>query len=499
MKSLLALIISISSSATFCLGQNIKIVVESEISEDSLLNVASTRRLADSLKVLAWSDSMRSAIDKKYSENVVSRQLDSIRQLKMPTLAKQRKLDSISNRAGNLRKELDIKQTQLQEKLTRRYDDWANSLGKKLNSDSSGLRMLGVPSTSLPTNGLPAESVDVPSVPNTTIHSPAEPEIPVLNTLDFSELAMSEQLTNVNRNLSIPSMDQLHSMEQNITEFTGPLEEYKEKLAIAKGSLGDPSRLADEALTGVTEVNGVTGELNAAKAAQTNNEFMQTADQMKEGGALMEQLQNSSLDHFEEKEAAVQAAMTQLSKYKERYPSVGSLSEIKKENWLPKNGLKGVSFRNRIRYGLNFAFQNNRDTLLIDLYPTVSYRITGRFELGAGLMYRVKGVKTDLSVDQYRPVWGTSMFAVVKTFKAIYLRMETDATSYPVITATDGAPYRDWRWTFLSGIQTNFKLSRQLSGNLQMLYAFDKSLKDVFPDRLSLRFGIQYKLRPKAR
>lgn len=446
---------------------------------------------------------MRSAIDKKYSEDVVSRQLDSIRQLKMPTLEKQRKLDSISNHAGNLRKELDVKQTQLQEKLTRRYDDWANSLGKKLNSDSSGLRMPGVPSTSLPSTGLPAKSrLDVPSVPNITNLSPALPEIPVLNTLDFSELAMSEELTNVNRNLSIPSMDQLHSMEQNITDFTGPLEEYKEKLAIAKGSLGDPSdpsRLADEALTGVTEVNEVTGELDAAKAARTNNEFLQTADKMKDVGTVMDQLQSPAFNHFEGKQAAMQAAMTQLAKYKEKYSSIGSLSEIKKETWLPRNGLKGVPFRNRIRYGLNFAFQNNRDTLLIDLYPTVSYRITGRLEMGAGLMYRVKGVKTDLSVDQYRPVWGTSLFAVVKTFKAIYLRMETDATSYPVITATDGVPYRDWRWTFLSGIQTNFNLSRQLSGNLQMLYTFDKSLKDVFPDRLSLRFGIQYRLKPKAR
>lgn len=86
---------------------------------------------------------------------------------------------------------------------------------------------------------------------------------------------------------------------------------------------------------------------------------------------------------------------------------------------------------------------------------------------------------------------------MVKTFRSVYIRFESDATSYPEYTNTEGEAYRDWRWTFLSGIQTNFKLSRQLSGNIQMLYNFDKSLKDVFSDRLSLRFGVQYKLKAK--
>jgi len=45
------------------------------------------------------------------------------------------------------------------------------------------------------------------------------------------------------------------------------------------------------------------------------------------------------------------------------------------------------------------------------------------------------------------------------------------------------------------GIQTNFKLSKRLIGNVQMLYNFDSSLKDGFPEKLTARVGVQYALK----
>ena len=83
-------------------------------------------------------------------------------------------------------------------------------------------------------------------------------------------------------------------------------------------------------------------------------------------------------------------------------------------------------------------------------------------------------VNTDnFTFDQRNPVWGLSTFAVVKTFKSIFLRFEMDGNSFPKTTAPDQSSYRDWRWTFHSGIQTNFKLGKLWTGNIQMLYNFD--------------------------
>ena len=92
------------------------------------------------------------------------------------------------------------------------------------------------------------------------------------------------------------------------------------------------------------------------------------------------------------------------------------------------------------------------------------------------------------------PVWGTNVFGLAKIVKSISLRIELDRSSHPLQADEDGSTYSYSRWTFLTGIQSNFKIS---NGNIKMLHDFDKSLKDVFPDRLLLRFGVQYKLSKK--
>ncbi len=52
-----------------------------------------------------------------------------------------------------------------------------------------------------------------------------------------------------------------------------------------------------------------------------------------------------------------------------------------------------------------------------------------------------------------------------------------------------------WRWSFYTGIQTNFKISKKWTGNVQMLYNFDSSLKDGFPEKMAARVGVQYNLK----
>jgi hypothetical protein len=97
--------------------------------------------------------------------------------------------------------------------------------------------------------------------------------------------------------------------------------------------------------------------------------------------------------------------------------------------------------------------------------------------------------------DVKNPLWGTTTFVVAKTFKAIFIRVEMDGTSFPRSSTSDPAASRDWRWSFLSGVQTNFRISTQCTGNVQMLYNFDNQLKNAFPEKLSLRIGVQFALR----
>ncbi len=139
-----------------------------------------------------------------------------------------------------------------------------------------------------------------------------------------------------------------------------------------------------------------------------------------------------------------------------------NLEALPKNSWLPRNGLKGKPFSERVRIGLHAAVQNTSDTLIVDFFPNVSYYLTGRVELGAGLIYRIREVKATWQLDQKNPVWGFSGFSTFKLSKGIRWRLEADAASYALQSAnSEQAPIRIWRWTWLTGIQTNFNISNR--------------------------------------
>lgn len=187
-----------------------------------------------------------------------------------------------------------------------------------------------------------------------------------------------------------------------------------------------------------------------------------------------------------------------MAKIKMKVPSLESLDKLPKNYKWPKNGLKGKPFRERIRFGMNFGVQGKRDSIIVDLFPYVSYHLTGRVELGGGMIYRLRESTKTWQFDQANPVWGFNMFGTFKLFKSVRLRVETDAASYPKFGGVGEPIERKWRWTWLAGIQTEFKISQHFTGNVQMLHNFDKSLTAGFPEQLVLRFGIQYRLKPTA-
>ena len=188
-----------------------------------------------------------------------------------------------------------------------------------------------------------------------------------------------------------------------------------------------------------------------------------------------------------------------MAKIKKKVPSLESLDKLPKNYKWPKNGLKGKPFRERVRFGINFGAQGRKDSIIVDLFPNVSYNLTGRIELGGGMIYRLRESTKTWQFDQANPVWGFNMFGTFKTFKAVRFRLEADAASYPKFGGVGEPVERKWRWTWLTGVQTEFKISQYFTGNVQMLYNFDKSLTAGFPEQLVMRFGVQYKLLLKKR
>ncbi len=469
---------------------------------DSLHEYANLNRFKDSLKIITWADSMTMKVNTHFTKDQsdLSRKIDSLEHLKISTTRCQQKVDSLIRKKDALITEINSKQKDLKQKVTHRYTEWEKSARSKLKLDSMGIKAgVNIP-------GMKDLSKDIGKIPGVPQGQPnlrkqnmsGVPALPALNSKDFSDLGLSKDLSGIGGKTSLPSTSGLQQWEQKISGLTDPVKSVKGKLNEAGAMAKDPSKAAETAVGQVKEVKDLNGQMSKSDKLLKENEALQLADKMKNPEAMQQEIKEKGfsqvVNHFTGQEETLKKSMDEVSKYKTKYKSLGSLAEAKKK-WQPVNSLRGVSFRERFHPGINFGLQNRKDTISIDFYPNAAYQISGRFEVGAGAMYRLTVLEKNRQLDQGNPVWGLNSFTTVRLFKATRLRVELDGTSKPLPPKdVEASIERMWQWKFVAGIQNNFKISKAIDANVQMLYNFDKKLKDAFPEKLSIRVGIHYKL-----
>ena len=478
---------------------------QSDISHkfDSLKGKANLQRFKDSLNIRGWATGMKMKVINKVSLDSIefTSKIDSLQGLGLPFERQRTQYDSLQRKKAALIGEIKGKQQELQQKVSQRYDGWTKNIRTSLKLDSLGVKLPGSDLSKKlpvelrdPTNGIGLPNVG--GIPNTNLPNAGLtelPGIPALNDKDFANLGLSNDLAKTGGNISLPSMDQLHQWDQSIPSFSGSDGQMKEYAQMLK----DPSKAAEGAVSQIGAAQEVSKELAHAEQLKQQNEALQLAEKMKNPESMKGEVKKlataEAVNHFTGQEKVLKGAMSQMSKYKKKYARIGSLSEIKKKYWLPVNSLKGKPFRDRFRVGMHAGVQRLKDTVIVDFYPNASYRISGRLEMGAGAIYRLREETKSWSLDQRNPVWGLAGFGIFKAFKSTYLRAEVDANSYSKPAADDIPSAREWRFSFLAGTQTNFKISKSFTGNVQMLFNFDRNIKDAFPEGLTTRIGAQYK------
>ena len=510
---------------------------------DSLLQTAKLSRYSDSLKILTWGDSMRVKVNKHFSKlrgtlshspdsleklalstnrykrkmdsllkvadpsskvyQVLRSKQDSLKKIKLPTTKYTRQADKLAQKQQKMIAEVSKKQQDLQQKVTGRYSKWEGSVRSKLKLDSLGIKMPGQ-IAGLKQPNINGVSTNLPGVktPNLNQNIAGLPKMPTLNTGDFQGLGLSKELSSIGGNLSVPSIGQLDQLGKNTPGLSNnPLGNATQQLGSAGAMLKDPSKAAENAIGQVGDVKALNSEISSADKLMKSNEAMQVADKMKTQEGMQAEVKKQAVNHFAGKEEILQKSMDQMAKYKKKYHSLGSLADAKKMKWWqPVNGLNGKPFRERFHPGMNFGYNTRKDTFNLDLFPNANYQISGRIEAGVGALYRLHFNTKNNSFDQANPVWGLTMFSTVKLFNATRLRIETDAVNSPMALANpDGSLQRNWRWQMIVGIQNNFNISRSVTGNMQMLYNFDRKLKDAFPERLTLRVGVAFNLKAKKK
>ena len=473
---------------------------------DSLASFGETQFTLESLKLNAWSDSLTSRINslhRRDSLNLLSK-IDSLRNLDLPTVPYLQKLDSLVAKKDGLIQEVEDKKLELLSQSKSKIETWRNSVAEKLGLDKASSP--NIPGGGLSGNELTDKVPDLPQVgipdlPGTDL-SPMDigqldlPEIPELSFPELQNLDLSPDLASINETISLPEFDQIKNIQSHLGKG-------EEALSTVSSLTTDTDGVINASVDRVAEVGEVKEQLQLAEGIQ-DNEFMEAAEKMKDPEALKEEVKQQAVkkavNHFAGKEEVLQAAMDKMSKYKAKYESLNSLSELKKR---PPNAMKGKPFIERIVPGVAFQILR-KDDLFLDINPYIGYRISGRLTSGIGWNQRIGYSTKKDHFTSPSVVYGPRWFGEAKVWKGFYGRLEVEYLN-TVVPPAFTAPlpdhgYREWVWTAMAGIKKEYRFLKGVRGTAFILFnLYDPKHKSPYGDVMNSRFGFEFPLKKRSK
>jgi hypothetical protein len=424
---------------------------------------------ADSIK-----GSFQKAISKTDSlQSTVRTKIDSLQALQLPTDHLQKKLDSLTNKkletVNRLSTKIDSLKSTTQAKLNSL--DLPPDLKKPVQELSGRLDQY-----SITTNALPALEVPGYSLPR------------------LGDTNMNSSPGNLASSLSIPGVD---LPTENISTISKTAEGYtKDMKAITSGNLDEVKQLPSTLENKAAEMGGIE---SITKQGEEMKEMMNVQDEEAMKQQMMEQAREVAVDHFAGKEEALKGAMEKMSKYKQKYSSVSSLSDLTKR---PPNPLKSKPIIERLVPGVSFQYQRKNDYLL-DVYLYSGYRHTERLVSGLGWNQRFARNKNNTAWNDQAAIYGPRAFAEYKIGKGFIFHIEGEAMNTFVpfsLRGSKDAGERQWVWGMMTGLKTEYGIYKSLRGTVLLQYnIFDPKHKSPYVDRLNTRIGFEYMLKKRKK
>jgi hypothetical protein len=412
-------------------------------------------------------------------------QIDSLQTLKLPTDKLTAELDSVKNMGTKNIAELNQKVENLKAKAT----DNLKSLPlpkemqgpvDKLQQSVSAYKLpmvdgkipdLGIGGTKLP-------GMEMPKGMNTSLGNAKIP-----GEEGVGEIKELKNLTNETKEL---------------TKLTGEAGKYgKDIQRISKGNLSEVKNLDKKAeeeakkMVGSKELNGMTGDLEKYKKQLGGRPDSAALSMAKQ--ETREMVMKEATNHFAGKEEILKGAMDQMAKLKTKYSEVKSMADLPKR--LP-NPLKEKPFIERLVPGITLHFMSGKN-ILVDVNPSVAYRISPRFKSGLGWSERVTFASWLPTITER--VYGLRNYTEFKLPKGFSARMDIEylnAIIPPLLISSSDKGKRDWEWSILVGLKKDFKIFKSVTGNVQTMYRLWSDYDKVpFPDRLNIRTGFEFPMR----
>ncbi len=412
--------------------------------------------------------------------------VDSLSHVKLPTENYTKKLDSLQNELTAVKQKVDGKMQSIKQKATEKL----NSIPLPPELQSKVLQL---------TSSL--ESIKLPSL-SSAINSPID-----LNSLNTSldKIIPSVDLKGIpNVPTDLPSVNGLPDVTKNlggasdltsgVTDQAGALQQGANEITQGVGQANQLDKLAESQVMKMDDIKGftdATGNLPAIPMMSEEEAKKQALSQIKE----------IAVDHFAGKEEVLKSAMDKISKYKQKYSSISSLSEITKR---PPNPMKGKPFMERIVPGIQFQIFQKQGNFLTDFNVYAGYRVNGRLTTGIGWNQRVA---YNLDKDKFNSdgrVFGPRVFGEFKLSKGFLPRAEVEVmnTLIPSFVSSSKADDRNREWVVsgLVGIKKEYRFYKNIKGTTTiMINVFHPRNKSPYPDWLNARFGFEFPIRKKTK
>lgn len=435
------------------------------------LTIVGTQKL-DSIQGLAWTqynslmnsyDSIVNSADRVI--NKLNNRLDSLRNINLPTDKITNTLDSINQWKSEQLKTISTKVDKLKSDVQHKVSSL--ELPPQLQEQASKLTsMMDRLDVSLSSNELTLSFQDKLDLP--TLSNP-------LNSTNLSSVS----------GIDIPSTD------INVPSVGSELNQLQGQLPQVPTTLDDATKLAEDQATKIATVSDVQKELGQVTEIQNMTGALKDQEAMKM--ELIQQAQQQAMNHFAGKEEQLKKAMQTVSKYKQKYSSLESLSDIPKRH---PNKMRGKPFVERLTPGVALQIFR-KDYWMVDLNPYVGYKFNGKLTAGMGWNQRIAYDPDKNQFNKNACIYGPRSYAEFKIGKGFYghLQAEYMNTFVPPQFSSGNIDLQGREWVFdtMAGMKKEYRFFKNIKGTFYMLYNLhDPHHRSPYADRLNMRIGFEF-------
>jgi len=413
------------------------------------------------------------------SINKLNHKKDSLSKLHLPTQSITHKIDSLQQSQTAKLKELNGKIDKVKSETLTKVSSLhlPPEAQKEIDVLTKNIHSFKVPNNffTLPGMNFIPKGMGISSLSLSSLKLPSNLSIPAANIPSLQKM-----------NLSVKQLPSLSQLEGSLGKELKQLQSTASMKSIEQTATKELSQNAEvkSLLKEETQVKDMTGQVSKMKDAKGAKD-------------LAEKQLTPAVNHFAGKEKELQSAMGEISKYKQKYSSVKSLSELPKR---APNPLKEKPWIERVVPGLNYFILSKHSTF-VDFNPYVGWRFNPKLTASIGWSERIGISHGNVSTSEYDRVHGVRANVSYLWTHGFIFRLAPELMSaYVPTSTTPDTKEQALVFGLFGGIRKDFKIYKGIIGYTEGLYNFtQKPGQNLYGDRLSLRLGIEVKIKKKAK